>query len=415
MADNHINDTDTVRGPLSGLRVLELGHFVAAPFCTRVLADLGAEVIKVESPGRGDPVRAWGEHVDGRSLWWSVHGRSKYCVTLNMKKPEGVDLAKKLIAWSDGIVENFKPGQIEKFGIGPDVIEEINPGCPLARISGYGQTGPGRDRSSFGVIGEAVGGLRYLTAFPPEVSDLPPVRTGVSIGDSITGLYAAIGLLAALWEKGQTRAKEQRGRVIDAALTESVFSMLEGCLPEYGKLGKIRRPQGSRLATATPSSAYPCNDGNWIIIGANSEPLFQRLSDLMGMPDLPKDPRFCGNQERCANVEVLDGMINDWTRTMDIDTAERLLAGADIPSTRAYTIADCAADTQFLDRRMVRTVDDPLLGEMLHPGIVPRFDGADGEIAWTGPAVGAHNEAVYGDMLGLSATELADLKDKGVI
>jgi len=406
-----------VEGPLSGLRIVELGHFVAAPFCTRVLADLGAEIIKVEPPGRGDPVRTWGEMVDGKSLWWSVHGRNKKSVTLNLKHPKGVDLAKRLIESADGVVENFKPGQLERWGLGPKVIDSINPGCTLVRISGYGQTGPYKDRAAFGVIGEAMGGLRHLTAFPADQSDLPPARTGVSLGDMVTGLYAAIGLLSALFEKQMRNGSANKGRVVDVALTESVFTLLEGCLPEYGKLGRVRQPTGSTLPTNAPSNAYPCRDGKWVVIAANSDALFTKMMALIERNDLADDPRFKDNPGRVRDARELDGAITAWTLTQDGAEASKVVQAAGIPATEIYTIEDCVNDQQFQDRDMVQTIHDPSLGEVLHPGIVPRFDsdGPAGGIGWAGPQVGEHNSEVYGGVLGLSSDALAALKKEAVI
>ena len=404
-------------GPLGGLRIVELGHFVAAPFCTRVLADLGAEIIKVEPPGRGDPVRTWGEMVDGKSLWWSVHGRNKKSVTLNLKHAGGIELAKRLIEKADAVVENFKPGQLERWGLGPDVIEAINPGCALVRISGYGQTGPYKDRAAFGVIGEAMGGLRHLTAFPADQSDLPPARTGVSLGDMVTGLYAAIGLLSAMFEKQAANGNTPNGRVVDVALTESVFTLLEGCLPEYGKLGAVRQPTGSTLPTNAPSNAYPCKDGKWIVIAANSDALFAKMMALIGRNDLAIDSRFVDNPGRVQGADELDRAISEWTIKRDGATASRTVQEAGIPSTEIYTIEDCANDPQFKDRGMIRKVHDPRLGDVLHPGIVPRFDdqGPSGGIGWAGPDVGAHNLEVYGGMLGLTPDDINALKEEAVI
>ncbi len=404
-------------GPLRGLRIVELGHFVAAPFCTRVLADLGAEIIKVETPGRGDPVRTWGKMINGKSLWWSVHGRNKKSVTLNLKHPRGIELAKRLIEKADAVVENFKPGQLERWGLGPDVIEAINPGCTLVRISGYGQTGPYKDRAAFGVIGEAMGGLRHLTAFPADQSDLPPARTGVSLGDMLTGLYAAIGLLSALYEKRAASGKSRPGRVVDVALTESVFTLLEGCLTEYGKLGMIRQPTGSTLPTNAPSNAYPCKDGKWIVIAANSDALFARMMTLIGREDLAADSRFDDNPGRVEGARELDGAISQWTMTMVGAKASRTVQEAGIPSTEIYTIEDCTNDPQFQHRGMIRKIDDPRLGDVLHPGIVPRFDdrGPTGGIGWAGPDVGAHNTEVYGGMLGLTPDDLGTLKREAII
>lgn len=409
-----MKSTTPVEGPLSGMRIVELGHFVAAPFCTRILADLGAEIIKVETPSRGDPVRTWGEMVDGKSLWWSVHGRNKKSVTLNLKHPDGIVLAKRLIETADGVVENFKPGQLERWGLGPDVMAAINPACTLVRISGYGQTGPYKDLAAFGVIGEAMGGLRHLTAFPADQSDLPPARTGVSLGDMVTGFYAAIGLLSAMFAK---KSPADKGRVVDVALTESVFTLLEGCLTEYGKLGMIRQPTGSTLPTNAPSNAYPCKDGKWIVVAANSDVLFGKMMALIGRSDLAVDPRFGDNPGRVRDARELDAAISEWTQAMTGAEASNILKKADIPATRIYTIEDCVNDPQFQDRGMVQTVQDPNFGDVLHPGIVPRFDdaGPAGGIGWAGPDVGQHNSDVYGGLLGFSETDLQALQKEAVI
>jgi crotonobetainyl-CoA:carnitine CoA-transferase CaiB-like acyl-CoA transferase len=413
-------DATASDGPLTGLRIIELGHFIAAPFCTRVLADLGADVIKVEPPVRGDPVRTWGTIPEGEtvSVWWSVHGRNKRSVTVDLKKPEGIALVKRMIADADAVVENFKPGQLAKWGLGPDEIQAANPEAVLVQISGYGQTGPYHKRAAFGIIGEAVGGIRHLTGYPPEVSDLPPVRTGVSFGDSVAGLYGAIGLLAAMFEKQAGRGKP--GRRVDVALTESVLSLLEGCLPEYGYFGAVRQPQGSTIKTTAPSNAYPSSDGRWFLIGGNSDALFARLCGVMNRPDMLEDPRFIGNVARVKNIEALDAEIAAWTSTLTLEDLEKAVAEADIPSSRIYDTADIAADPQYLERGMVHKVNDPRLGEVLHPGVVPRFEGADsnvseGGVRWAGPAVGAHTDDVLGKDLGLSADEIAHLKKEGVI
>ena len=396
---------------LAGLRVLELGHFIAAPFCTRLLADLGADVIKVE-PRAGDPVRQWGEPVGGHSLWWSVHGRNKRCITLDLKNPKARALVLQLVAQCDAVVENFRPGHLEKIGLGPAVLRGARPGLIVTHVSGYGQDGPYKNRAAFGVIGEAIGGLRYLSNHAPGVTELPPVRVGVSIGDSIAGLYAAFGLVAALWQ----RERDGIGRTVDVALTESVLSMMEGMLPEYGALGKIKLPSGGGIATAAPSNAYPTSDGSWILIGANSEPLFAKLAVLMGQPELVKDPRFAGNRLRCANVAVLDGLIGGWTRKHMVEELIALLNAADIPNSKAYNSEDCATDPQYLARGMVREVPDPIFGTpVLHPGIVPHVPEAPGEVRWPGPAIGQHNAEVFGELLGMSAGDISALQAEGVI
>jgi crotonobetainyl-CoA:carnitine CoA-transferase CaiB-like acyl-CoA transferase len=401
-------------GPLSNLRILELGHFVAAPFCTRVLADLGAEVIKIETPGKGDPVRSWGKMVEGKSLWWSVHGRNKKSVTMNLKNPKGLKIVKQLIVECDGIVENFRPGQLERWGLGPDVIASINPACAVVHISGYGQTGPGRDRAAFGVVGEAIGGLRHLTGFPEGMTTLPPARTGISLGDMIAGLYAAIGLMSALLEhKSKPNAL---ARSADVALTEAVFSLLEGALPEYGKLGEVRQPTGATLPTSAPSSAYPSADNRWVIIGANSDLLFSRLMKLIERPDLGLDERFADNPGRVAFMDVLDTAIGQWTITMNAVTAAKILADADIPSTLIYTIEDCANDVQFIDRDMILAIDDPNFGKVLHPGVVPKMSGENpGGVAWPGPDVGAHTNSVLRELLKMGIDEIEALRVEGVL
>jgi formyl-CoA transferase len=401
-------------GPLSNLRILELGHFVAAPFCTRVLADLGAEVIKIETPGKGDPVRSWGKMVEGKSLWWSVHGRNKKSVTMNLKNPKGLKLVKQLIVECDGIVENFRPGQLERWGLGPDVIASINPACAVVHISGYGQTGPGRDRAAFGVVGEAIGGLRHLTGFPEGMTTLPPARTGISLGDMVAGLYAAIGLMSALLEhKSKPNAL---ARSADVALTEAVFSLLEGALPEYGKLGEVRQPTGATLPTSAPSSAYPSADNRWVIIGANSDLLFSRLMKLIERPDLGLDERFADNPGRVAFMDVLDTAIGQWTITMNAVTAAKILADADIPSTLIYTIEDCANDVQFIDRDMILAIDDPNFGKVLHPGVVPKMSGENpGGVAWPGPDVGAHTNSVLRELLKMGIDEIEALRVEGVL
>lgn len=408
-----------IAGPLAGLRIIELGHFIAAPFCTRVLADLGADVIKVEPPGRGDPVRTWGAIPDGEksSVWWSVHGRNKRSISVDLKKPDGVELVKKLIEHADAVVENFKPGQLAKWGLGPDDIAAANPEAVIVQISGYGQDGPYHKRAAFGVIGEAVGGLRHLTGYPKEISDLPPVRTGVSIGDSIAGLYGAIGLLA-LFEKSAGRGRP--GRRADVALTESILSMLEGCLPEYGYMGRVRQPHGSTIPTAAPSSAYPSKDGRWFLIGANSEALYTKLCAIMGRPDLRDDPRFADNPSRVRNMHALDAEIAEWTKQFTLEELEKTVSEADIPSSRIYDMADVAHDPQFLERGMVRPVDDPRLGEVLHPGVVPQMtdgpaDRGKGGIRWAGPGVGEHTDDILGEMLGLDAAEIDRLRKEEVI
>lgn len=384
-------------GPLVGLKVLEIGHYIAGPFCTRILADLGAEVVKIEPPG-GDPIRGWGAAVDGNPVWFSVHGRNKKSVVLDLKRDRDTLLA--LVARADVLVENMRAGQLEKLRIGPDVLHGVNPRLVIARVSGYGQDGPYRDKPAFGAIGEAIGGLRHLTGHPSGASDLPPPRCGISISDDLAGMYAAIGLLAALWQRDATGTG--RGRVVDVNLVDSVVSLMEGMLPEYAMDGRIRQPQGAAIQTASPTNTYPCADGKWLCVAGNSDLIFRRLMAAIGRPGLADDPDYATNALRCANRVPLDAAIAAWTRTQPAKQAEEILEAAEVPCSRLYDIADIAADPHLRARAAIQEIDDPLIGRTLHPGPVIRLDGDPAEkvVAWTGPAVGAHTDAVLHDWLG---------------
>lgn len=388
----------TRTGPLVGLKILEIGHYIAAPFCTRILADLGAEVVKVEPPG-GDPVRGWGAAKNGHPVWFSIHGRNKLSVTLDLKRQR--DLALRLAARADVLVENLRAGQLERLGLGPEALHAVNPRLVIARISGYGQDGPYRDKPSFGAIGEAMGGIRHITAHPAGTSDLPPPRCGISISDDLAGLYTAIGLLAAVWQRDG--AGTGRGRIVDVNLVDSVFSLMEGMLPEYALDGRVRQPFGAAIATAAPSSTYPCADGKWLCIAGNSDLIFARLMGAIGRPDLAADPDFATNAGRCARREALDAAISEWTRALPAKAAQDRLEAADVPCSRLYDIADCAADPHFLARKSVLSVNDPLIGPTLHPGPAIRLDGdaPEAAIGWTGAEAGAHTAYVLHDLLGL--------------
>jgi formyl-CoA transferase len=388
-------------GPLVGLKVLELGHYIAAPFCTRILADLGAEVIKVEPPG-GDPFRGWGAAIDGNSVWFSIHGRNKLCIELDLKKER--DTLLKLAARADVLVENMRAGQLERLKLGPDVLQGVNPRLTIARISGYGQDGPYRDKPAFGAIGEAIGGLRHLTGHPQGSSELPPPRCGISISDDLAGMYAAIGLLSALWQRDV--AGTNKGRIIDVNLVDSVFSLMEGMLPEYAMDGRVRQPVGAAIETAAPTNTYPCADGRWLCIAGNSDLIFARLMAAIGQPALASEPRYSTNGLRCAARAELDAVIAAWTKTLPAKEAEAALEAAEVPCSRLFDIADCATDPHFLARKSVLSVDDPLIGQTLHPGPAIRLDGDKPEdvVAWTGPAVGAHTDYVLRTLLGTNAT-----------
>jgi crotonobetainyl-CoA:carnitine CoA-transferase CaiB-like acyl-CoA transferase len=404
--------------PLDGLKILEIGHYIAAPFCTRILADLGAEVIKLEPPG-GDPFRGWGAAKDGHSVWFSIHGRNKLSIELDLKRDRDVLL--QLVGRADVLVENLRAGQLERLKIGPDVLHEVNPRLVIARISGYGQDGPYRDKPAFGAIGEAIGGLRHLTAHPggqhltghpttghPEaghpggMTDLPPPRCGISISDDLAGLYAAIGLLSAVWQRDAMGTG--KGRVVDVNLVDSVFSLMEGMLPEYAMDGRIRQPAGAAIATAAPTNTYPCADGRWLCIAGNSDLIFSRLMAAIGRPEMAADPMYATNGLRCENRHALDTAISAWTGRMAAKDAEAALERAEVPCSRLFDIADCASDPHFRARLAVQEVEDPLIGRTLHPGPTIRLDGERPEdvVRWTGPAVGAHTDHVLYTLLGLA-------------
>jgi crotonobetainyl-CoA:carnitine CoA-transferase CaiB-like acyl-CoA transferase len=385
-------------GPLVGLKVLEIGHYIAAPFCTRILADLGAEVIKLEPPG-GDPFRGWGAAVNGHSVWFSVHGRNKLSVVLDLKRDRETVL--RLASRADVLVENLRAGGLERLGLGPVALHAVNPRLVVARISGYGQDGPYRDKPAFGAIGEAMGGIRHLTAHPASSSNLPPPRCGISISDDLAGMYAAIGLLSALWQRDV--AGTGRGRVVDVNLVDSVFSLMEGMLPEYAMDGRVRQPVGAAIQTAAPTNTYPCADGRWLCIAGNSDLIFSRLMDAIDRPELASDPAYATNGDRCARRDTLDAAIAAWTRTLPAKEAEAVLEAADVPCSRLYDIADCAEDLHFRARGAVQEVNDPLVGPTLHPGPAIRLDGDAPEtvVGWPGPAAGAHTEYVLSELLGL--------------
>jgi formyl-CoA transferase len=385
--------------PLSGLKVVELGHYIAAPFCTRLLADLGAEVIKVEPP-EGDPFRGWGAKKDGHNVWFSIHGRNKLSVTLDLKSEEGRRRIRALCDRADVMVENFRPGYLERIKLSPESLRASNPRLVIARISGYGQDGPYRDKPAFGAIGEAMGGLRHLTANPGQ-TELPPPRCGVSISDDLAGMYAAMAIASACWGRDRPGGTGQ-GTVIDLDLVSSVFSLMEGMLPEYSLYGLVRQPQGAAIKTAAPTNTYPCADGKWLCIAGNSDLIYRRLMDAIGRPDLGADPRMQTNNGRCEHAGELDAAIAAWTRTLPAKDAEDILEKAEVPCSRLYDIADCATDPHFRARDVVMEVEDQLIGPVLHPAPPFRFEGLAPRdmVRWTGPEAGAHNDHVFHELLG---------------
>lgn len=386
-------DTSDQPGPLSGLRVLELGVLIAGPFAGRLLADFGAEVIKVEHPDGGDPLRRWGmaPHEGDDSLWSLVQQRGKRSVALDLHEPESQRIVRELAAQSDVVLENFRPGRLEEWGLGPDRLREQNPGLVVVRISGYGQTGPLSDQPGFGTIAEAAAGLRFITGDP----ERPPTRAAVSLGDSIASLHAVIGLLLALRERDQSG----RGQDVDVALTEAVFSMLEGILPEFSYFGAVRKRTGNIAHNSAPTDAYPTGDGALICIGANTTSLFRKLFHLMGRSDLAEDPRFQDNRGRVAAADELNGHIADWTRERESAELQQLLREHRIPASKVNSIADIAREDHFRERGMIEQMTDPRLDKPLDvPGVMPRLSRTPGRIRHLGPGVGQDTEQVLSEL-----------------
>ena len=407
----HVTIDDRLKGPLSGVRVIEMGQLVAGPFVGSRMADFGAEVIKVESPGQGDAMRRWGHHrYKDQSLWWPVLARNKKTVSANLREKRGQDLVRRLIKTADVLVENFKPGTLEKWGLDPESLHIINPGLIIARVSGFGQTGPYSSRPGFASVGEAMGGLRYINGFP----DQPPPRTGISLGDSLAGMFATQGVLMALyWRDTIGKGK---GQVVDASITESCFAMLESALPEYDKVGFIRQPSGTGLANVSPSNIFPTKDEKWVVIAANLDAMFKRLCDAMEQPELADDPRYSTHQARGENCDELDARIADWTRGFTAAELDVRLEKHGVVSGPIYSIEDIVNDPHYQARGMIRRYQDDELGDIAVPGFVPLLSETKSEIAWLGSSkVGAHNEEIYCGLLGMTPTELQALENDGII
>jgi crotonobetainyl-CoA:carnitine CoA-transferase CaiB-like acyl-CoA transferase len=392
--------------PLAGLKVLELGALIAGPFCAKILAEFGAEVIKIEPPGQGDPLRKWRYVKDGTSVWWHVQSRGKKSVALDLRKPEGQAIARKLALAADIVVENFRPGTMEEWGMGYDALATANPGLVMVRISGYGQTGPYRERPGFGVIGEAMGGLRHVTGTP----DRPPSRTGISIGDTLSALYGVIGAMMAL----ESRRRTGRGQVVDVALYESVFSVMESLLPEFDAFGAIRERTGSILPGIAPSSSYRCGDGSFVLIGANADSIFKRLCKAMGRDDLAEDTSLAHNDGRAARQTWLDGEIEAWTSARAPSDVLAALETAEVPASKIYSIADIAADPHYAAREMIRQIRLADGATLKVPGVVPKLSATPGDFDGGGPALGEHTDEVLRD-LGYDAAAIADFQRRGVI
>ena len=392
-------------GALQGLRVVEMGQLIAGPFCGQLLGDMGAEVIKVEPPGAGDPMRAWGQGADKVS--WEVIARNKKSVSCNLRVPEGQELARRLIATADVLIENFKPGTLERWGLSPDVLQGEQPPLIVARMSGYGQTGPYADRAGFGGIGEAMGGWRYIVGEP----DRPPSRMGLSIGDSLTATFGCMGVLAAL----HARARTGRGQIVDAALYECVLQVTESLVPEYDRMGLVRERSGSILPGIAPSNVYRCRDGEYMI-GANNDAVFRRLALAMKQPELGDDERYATHVARGRRQVELDGLIDNWTRTLTVQELDALMIEHSIPAGKVYRAPDMLDDPQYAARDAIVTVRTERWGDLKMQNAFPRLSETPSGVRTPAPAtVGQHNAEVYGGMLGLDAAGLAELSSSGVI
>jgi formyl-CoA transferase len=395
-------------GPLADVRVVEMGQLLAGPFCGQLLADFGAEVIKLEDPARGDPMRQWGrEKPHGLSLWWPVIARNKKSVTLNLRHPEGQSLARRLLGTADVLVENFRPGTLERWGLGYDALAERNPGLVLVRVTGFGQDGPYAPRAGYGSIGEAMGGLRYVTGDP----STPPSRSGISIGDSLAGTFAALGALLAL----HARARTGRGQVVDSAIYEAVLAMTESLVTEYQVAGYTRERTGAILPNVAPSNVYPTADGQLVLVAANQDTVFRRLAAVMARPELADDPRYASHSARGEHQVELDGLIAGWTATLDADRLLAALEEAGVPAGRIYRAADMLADPHYQARQAIVRLADPELGEVAMQNVAPRLSATPGRVAWPGPALGQHNREVYQGLLGLPDEEVERLADQAVI
>ncbi|MGO3056415.1 CaiB/BaiF CoA transferase family protein [Halomonas sp. AOP43-A1-21] len=401
-----MNAPEARKLPLQGLKVLELGQLIAGPFATKLLGEFGADVIKIEPPGTGDPLRKWRMIEDGTSLWWHVQTRNKRSVALDLRSEEGQALVRQLAAEADVVVENFRPGTLESWGLGWEALSTLNPRLIMVHISGYGQTGPYRDKPGFGVIGEAMGGLRYLTGQPDE----PSVRVGVSIGDSLSALYAVIGTLLAL----QERNRSGLGQEIDVALYESVFAMMESLLPEFDASGQIREPSGSALPGITPSNAYRCLNGDYVLIAGNGDSIFKRLMGVIGREDLANDPALAHNDGRSQQAAMIDAAIEAWTLERPRDAILQALDDARVPAGYPYTAEDIAVDPHYLAREMIQTFTRPNGQPLKVPGVLPKLSATPGRLGNGGPSLGQHTDDVL-DELGIDQETRTKLRQAGII
>jgi formyl-CoA transferase len=393
--------------PLAGVKVLELGTLIAGPFCTRILAEFGAEVIKVESPDGGDPLRQWRKLHNGTSLWWSVQARNKKSLTANLKHPDGLAAVRQLAAEADIVVENFRPGVLEKLGLGWDVLSAVNPGLVMVRLSGFGQTGPYKDRPGFGAIGESMGGLRYITGFP----DRPPVRTGISIGDSIAALWAVIGALMALRHR---EVNGGAGQVVDVALYEAVFAMMESMVPEFDVAGFVRERTGNIMPGITPSNTHTTKDGRHIIIGGNGDAIFNRLMRAIGRHDLAEAPDLVSNAGRDLRAAEIYAVIDAWVAARDGDAVLSAMAAAEVPASSVFSVDDMFRDAQFAARGMLEEATLADGQSMRIPGVVPKLSETPGSTEWLGPKLGEHTDEILAG-LGYAPEKIAALRADGAI
>lgn len=393
--------------PLSGIKVIEIGTLIAAPFAARLMAEFGAEVIKIEAMGQGDPLRKWRKLHEGTSLWWYLQSRNKKSLALDLKSPEGLDLIKQLLGDADVLIENLRPGGLEKLGLGWDVLHTLNPKLTLVRISGYGQTGPYRDRPGFGAIGEAMGGIRYTTGNP----DSPPARVGVSLGDSLASLHGVIGALMSLL---RVKTGQGDGQIVDVSLAESVFNLMESLVPEYDMLGHVRERSGGALPGIAPSNTYLTADGAYVVIAGNSDPIYKRLMHTIGRADLADAPEFAHNDGRAAKSGLLDAAITHWTSSLPIEQVLSALEAAEVPAGRIYSVADIVSDPHYQARDMLLTAQLPGGVSVKMPGIVPKLSETPGGVNWQGPTLGQHTDDILGS-LGLTGADIQRLKTSGVV
>lgn len=402
-----MNTPNTKPKPLTGLRVIEMGSLIAGPFAAKTLGDFGAEVIKIEPPGVGDPLRSWRTPEGTTSVWWHVQARNKKSVTIDLRQPEGQELVRQLASEADVVIENFRPGTLEQWGLDYDTLSKLNPKLIMLRISGYGQTGPLRDLAGFGVIAEAMGGFRYITGMPGEA----PVRPGISIGDSLSALHGVIGVLMALYHRA---ANGGQGQMIDVALYESVFNMMEGAVPEFDRYGMVREPAGSALQGISPTNAYPCSDGRYVLIAGNGDSIFKRLMGLIGRDDLGNDPQLSRNPGRVEHMALIDEAISEWTKERGLEEALAALGEARVPAGKVFTIKDIVQDKHYQARDMLRKVRLGDGSELQVPGVVPKLSATPGGFDGGGPELGQHTESVLASM-GVDAQRMDALRHKGVI